>query len=491
MRIGFDIDNVITDMDDYLLKEAIKEDKNKRNKGIINQNARHILAGMFDWTFEESENFLIDNMEKIAKKLKPISGMKELIDRLKDDGHFIYLISNRVYPHYIHPRKTTINWLKKYDIKYDKLILTKTIDKSYACKKYNIDVMFDDSVRNCLILRDNNINVYLVKTRYNYLYRRDLKIVSGPSEIYERIINMNKLKNVVLDTDMYNEVDDQFALTYLMKSLDKLNVEAITIAPFLGSGYANTKTIEEGTKKSYDTTLMLLDMLNNSEYKHKVCKGSVKYFYESKEDNDAVNKIIEIANKNKKTIILAIGAITNVALAIYKDPTIISKIEVIWLGGNSFLSEQNFEFNFKQDIEAVKYVFDSKVKLTVIPCRNVASNLVTTIYELRHYLNESEIGNYLCNTFEQLKKHYYKNDKDEYGTSKTLWDLSVIAYAINDSWFESKKVSCPNILTNGGYELTNDRHEINFVNDLSRNKIFNDYFIKMESEKKKVKKIGS
>ena len=43
------------------------------------------------------------------------------------------------------------------------------------------------------------------------------------------------------------------------KSLDIFDLEAITIAPFSKSGYANTKTIEEGTKKSYETTLNILD----------------------------------------------------------------------------------------------------------------------------------------------------------------------------------------------------------------------------------------
>ena len=50
---------------------------------------------------------------------------------------------------------------------------------------------------------------------------------------------------------------------------------------------------------------------------------------EYNENNDAVNKIIEIALKNDKTYILGIGVITNIALAIKKEPKIIDKIEVI------------------------------------------------------------------------------------------------------------------------------------------------------------------
>ena len=169
-----------------------------------------------------------------------------------------------------------------------------------------------------------------------------------------------------MHTDMYNEIDDQFALTYLMKSLDLFDLEAITIAPFSKSGYADTLTIEEGTEKSYEVTLNLLNMLNKSEYKNLVYKGATKYFKDSKESNQAVEKIIEIANKNDKTTILAIGAITNVALAIEKAPEIINKIKIVWLGGNTFLTKDNSEFNFR-----IKYFLNcwyvlSKIKFTII-----------------------------------------------------------------------------------------------------------------------------
>ena len=39
--------------------------------------------------------------------------------------------------------------------------------------------------------------------------------------------------NVILDTDTYNECDDQFALTYMLKSQDIFNIEAITIVLIL------------------------------------------------------------------------------------------------------------------------------------------------------------------------------------------------------------------------------------------------------------------
>ena len=49
------------------------------------------------------------------------------------------------------------------------------------------------------------------------------------------------MKNIILDTDLYNEIDDQIALAYVLKSKDALNLEAVTIAPFTKGEY-NTKT---------------------------------------------------------------------------------------------------------------------------------------------------------------------------------------------------------------------------------------------------------
>ena len=41
--------------------------------------------------------------------------------------------------------------------------------------------------------------------------------------------------DVVLDTDAYNECDDQYAIAYMVKSKEKLNVKAIYAAPFLNT----------------------------------------------------------------------------------------------------------------------------------------------------------------------------------------------------------------------------------------------------------------
>ncbi len=475
MNIGIDIDNVISKFDEALEEEFLKHDKELRNTGIINPN-KHMTEGMFDWTNEEVWSFYLENIERIAKNLEVKEGAKEYIEKLKEDGHTIVIITGRDNGEYIEPYGMTKKWLREKEIPYDKLIFVNGYKngkqgKAAKCIENGIDVMIDDSRGICKECFQNNITTLIMDKPCN----RELKEITRVhnwKEIYEFITNYKKEKvNVILDTDTYNECDDQFALAYLLKNQDKFNIEAITVAPYSHSD--RKETIEETTEKSYKEILKICNWLN-FETKNKVFKGSIDYICNGyNENNDAVNKIIEVANKNEKTYILAIGAITNVALAIKKSPEIINKMEVIWLGGNSFLADNNREFNFEQDVQAVRDVFESKVKLTVIPCRNVASNLTTSIYELEHFLEgKSELCDYLCQRF-------YNDTYHGIQERRVIWDISVIAYMINKSWFETEEVSCPIIKEDTSYELTESRHKITFVNYLDQNKIYNDLFKKL------------
>ena len=58
MIIGLDIDNVISDYENGMIRAMLEDDVNKRNAGIINPNARNFLDGLFDWTKEEIDNEL-------------------------------------------------------------------------------------------------------------------------------------------------------------------------------------------------------------------------------------------------------------------------------------------------------------------------------------------------------------------------------------------------------------------------------------------------
>ena len=63
---------------------------------------------------------------------------------------------------------------------------------------------------------------------------------------------------MVLDTDTYNEIDDQFALVYALLSPERMTCEAIYAAPF-----HNTRSSgpEDGMLRSYEEIGRVLERL--------------------------------------------------------------------------------------------------------------------------------------------------------------------------------------------------------------------------------------
>ncbi len=331
--------------------------------------------------------------------------------------------------------------------------------------------MFDDSQKNCHYLQNSGINCYLMETKYNVNNRENLKTVKDFKDIYNVVCKMEKERlpkvHVILDTDINNEADDQFALSYLLNSNDRVILDAVTLAPY---SHSITK-VEESQELNYNVAKDIFKLCDE-EYDEKIYKGSKGYISNGyNETSPAVEKIIEIANRNELTYILAIGAITNIALAIKKCPDIVGKIKVIWLGGNSLICEDNREYNFYQDIEANRIVFYSKVDLTIVPVKNLSDGFITSIYELEYYFDVSKgLGKYLYDRF--------KND-GLHGLTKRrpIFDMVAASYLVNPYNFETTKVKCPLITDDLKYEESDFNHSINFVTSFKShvvNEIFDD-----------------
>ena len=103
------------------------------------------------------------------------------------------------------------------------------------------------------------------------------------------------LLRAVLDTDTYNEIDDQFALVQAMLSPDRIALEAIYAAPFHNSRSTGP---EDGMDKSYEEILRLLARMGRSPDGF-VFRGVQDYVGPAKEprDGDAVNDLIARAGR--------------------------------------------------------------------------------------------------------------------------------------------------------------------------------------------------
>ncbi|MDI9481925.1 MAG: nucleoside hydrolase [Bacillota bacterium] len=300
--------------------------------------------------------------------------------------------------------------------------------------------------------------------------------------VFPKISNVQLLKrleppqgiiHMVLDTDTYNEIDDQFALAYALRSPEKIRLEAIYAAPFHND---RSTSPEDGMEKSYQEILNVLSILNISSEKivYRGSKGFLKDEntpQESQAARDLVKRAME--DRDDPLYVVAIGAITNVASAILLEPKIIEKIVLIWLGGHAFFWQDTKEFNLQQDVYASRLVFNCGVPLVHIPCMGVTTHFVTTIPELECYLmGKSEIGTYLT----EIVKGY---TNQPFGWSKVIWDVTAIAWLINPDWVPTSIVHSPILTDQVTWSFDTTRHFIRSATYIRRDPIFADLFRKL------------
>ncbi|MFW6370201.1 MAG: nucleoside hydrolase [Bacteroidota bacterium] len=279
---------------------------------------------------------------------------------------------------------------------------------------------------------------------------------------------------MVLDTDTYNEVDDQFALAYAFLSDDKIELEAVYAAPFHNK---RSDGPADGMEKSYQEILRLLGMLDKSPEGF-AFRGSDRYLKDastpvrSEAALDLVEKAMDATPENPLYVV-PIGCITNIASAILIEPQIIKNIVVVWLGGNGLNWPHQREFNLMQDVPAAKVVFNSGVPMVVMPCRPVVSHFHTTLPELKHYLaGKNELSDYLYNIVVE-----YSGGQEAY--SKVIWDVTAVAWLVNPGWIKTNLVHSPVLTDQVTYSVDHSRHFIRMADELNRDAIFRDLFKKL------------
>jgi purine nucleosidase len=278
---------------------------------------------------------------------------------------------------------------------------------------------------------------------------------------------------MVLDTDTFNEIDDQFAVVYALQSPERLQVEAFYAAPFFNELSTGPK---DGMEKSYHELHKILNLIGRTDIP--IYKGSESYLPdpETPVESDAARNLVERAmasSPEDPLYVVAIGAITNVASAILMEPRIIENIVVVWLGGHALHWQHTREFNLEQDIPAVRIILNSGVPLVLIPCMGVASHLQTTLSEMKDFVKESGvIGEYLYETFRQVHP-------DHYAYSRVIWDISTIAYLVNERSTPSVLLSSPIVSDEARWSQDQSRHLIRYVHYIDRDHVFRDFFQKL------------
>ena len=155
--------------------------------------------------------------------------------------------------------------------------------------------------------------------------------------------------DVVIDTDTFNEVDDQFALAYLLRNPDRLRLQAIYAAPFLNE---KADTPKDGMEKSYQEILKLLELAGTPEYQAKVYKGAERFLeHTGRSAQEEQNRIAPAVSEASEDLIrramthsaenplyvIGIAAATNIASAILCEPKITERMVVVWLEEAPFI----------------------------------------------------------------------------------------------------------------------------------------------------------
>lgn len=196
MRIGVDIDGVLTDLERFLLDYG--------SEFYIKNTERHLECPnvygskkIYNANDEEDLNF----WERMATKYNgdetPRRFAVEVLNLLKSEGHEIYLITSRLsdlsYCKLTVPEmeELTFGWLRKYQIPYDKIVFAAK-SKVKDLKDNKIDIMIEDHPRNVVEL-SKICKVLCFDARYNVgIEDKNIVRVYSWFDIYDKIKQLCK-----------------------------------------------------------------------------------------------------------------------------------------------------------------------------------------------------------------------------------------------------------------------------------------------------------
>ena len=295
---------------------------------------------------------------------------------------------------------------------------------------------------------------------------------------------------VIIDTDANNEVDDQHAMAYMFMNGNTFDVKGVTINATFGGGNVD---------EQYAEACRIVHLCNVTGIPVK--KGANGHFENisttlSQPDfdgNEAVNFIIAQAKamKNDKLVLIAVGKLTNVALAVAKDPSITNKIRLVWLGSNY---PDPGEYNLDNDIPSMNYLLDTDIEFEMVTVRYgkpsgtgaviafkedilkkmpgkgpVAKEPVTG----RHGKEFRCFGDYSVNLFEECDNHGNP-------PGRSLFDMAAVAIVKNPSWAEVKTIPAPMMQDREWIERPNNKRTIKLWENFNIKAILDDFYHTME-----------
>lgn len=187
MRIGIDIDDVITDTSD-VIKEYIAKQKNCKK---LKEHMVEIMKGVP--VNPEVVQFGLENYIKVFQEVEAKKNASQVIQRLLEKGNEIYLITARGenLDFFKGSEKVTIDFLKDNHIYYTKIIFNAT-NKAQLCKDNQIDLMIDDSIVHCENVKNVGIKSIVFSSEVNMGINTTVERVNDWLQLEKRIEDMKE-----------------------------------------------------------------------------------------------------------------------------------------------------------------------------------------------------------------------------------------------------------------------------------------------------------
>lgn len=297
--------------------------------------------------------------------------------------------------------------------------------------------------------------------------------------------------DVVFDTDANNELDDQHALAYLFSNRDVFDIKAITVNATYNGGNINGHFEEAARimtlfKLRQEIPLLIGADKNFLDISDEIANETFDGF-------KAVNFIITEAKKprDEKLVVIAVGKLTNLALALKKEPAIASNIRLVWLGANY---PDPGEYNLVNDIPSMNYVLNTDVefemvtvrygkpsgtdavKITQIEASQNMPGLGPRIEQPivgRHGGEFFNFGDYAVNLFTHIDYH---GDPP----SRALFDMAAVAIVKNPEWAKSKKIPCPTMIDEKWTDQPNNQRKITLWEHFEKDAILADFYTSLK-----------
>ena len=296
---------------------------------------------------------------------------------------------------------------------------------------------------------------------------------------------------VLLDTDANNELDDQHAMAYLFFNSNVFDATGVTVNATFNGGDIH-RQYEEAERvmrlcNVYDS-IPLRKGANGSFHSIKSQVAAKKY-----DGSDAVDFIIREAHasRNVKLVLLPVGKLTNIALALQKDPTITRKVRIVWLGSNY---PEPGEYNQDNDTAALNYILNLDVPFEMVTVRYGKASGTAAVTASRVEINREmpglgpkakepvtgrhggtflHFGDYSVDLFRHIETH------DSLGT-RALFDMAAVAIVKNPAWAGSRRIPAP-LLVNGKWQdRPENKRTILIWENFDRQAILQDFFRSMK-----------